>query len=37
LAGRVQYLLLKLEKSQVKVENYEGEMVGLKKVLGSEH
>jgi hypothetical protein len=37
LAGRVQYLMLKLQKSQVKVENYEGEMVGLKKVLGSEH
>ncbi|KAL5390334.1 mitochondrial escape protein 2 [Paraphaeosphaeria sporulosa] len=37
LAGRVQYLLAKLQKSQEKVENYEGEMGVLKKVLGSEH
>lgn len=37
LAGRVQYLLAKLQKSQDKVENYEGEMVVLKKVLGTEH
>jgi len=37
LAGRVQYLLAKLAKSQDKVEKYETEMVGLKKVLGKEH
>lgn len=37
LAGRVQYLMQKLAKSQGKVEDYEKEMGGLKKVLGSEH
>ncbi|KAF1961499.1 hypothetical protein CC80DRAFT_522887 [Byssothecium circinans] len=37
IAGRVQYLLAKLAKSQKKVEGFEGEMVGLKKVLAEEH
>lgn len=36
-AGRVQYLLSKMMVSQQKVEKYEGEMKGLKKVLGSEN
>jgi hypothetical protein len=36
-AGRVNYLLTKLMDSQVKVEKYEIEMKGLKKVLGNEY
>ncbi|EMD59387.1 hypothetical protein GGP41_009252 [Bipolaris sorokiniana] len=36
-AGRVTYLLAKLMTSQGKVEKYEVEMKGLKKVLGSEY
>ncbi|KAI2625279.1 RNA12 protein-domain-containing protein [Hypomontagnella submonticulosa] len=35
--GRVAYLLAKLEAAQMKVEGYEREMGGLKKVLGSEY
>jgi hypothetical protein len=35
--GRVNYLLTKLMDSQVKVEKYEMEMKGLKKVLGNEY
>lgn len=35
--GRVNYLLAKLMASQGKVEKYEVEMKGLKKVLGSEY
>ncbi|KAF2128791.1 hypothetical protein P153DRAFT_385993 [Dothidotthia symphoricarpi CBS 119687] len=35
--GRVQYLLDKMMVSQQKVEKYEGEMKGLKKVLGTEY
>jgi len=35
-ASRVQYLLSKLMASQAKVESYETEMKGLKKVLGEE-
>ncbi|KAF2640681.1 escape protein-like protein 2 [Massarina eburnea CBS 473.64] len=37
ISGRVQYLLAKLAKSQRAVEGYEGEMVGLKKVLANEN
>lgn len=36
IAGRVTYLLSKLAKSQEKVESYERDMGGLKKVLGQE-
>ncbi|KAH8712185.1 RNA12 protein-domain-containing protein [Phaeosphaeriaceae sp. PMI808] len=36
-AGRVQYLLMKLSTSQTKVEKYEVEIKGLKKVLGEEY
>jgi hypothetical protein len=36
-AGRVQYLLAKLSASQVKVEKYETEIKGLKKVMASEY
>ncbi|KAF2826174.1 hypothetical protein CC86DRAFT_350666 [Ophiobolus disseminans] len=36
-AGRVQYLLAKLMASQVKVEAYEKEIKGLKKVMGEEY
>ncbi|USP80861.1 hypothetical protein yc1106_08135 [Curvularia clavata] len=36
-AGRVTYLLTKLMTSQVKVEKYETEMKGLKKVIASEY
>ncbi|KAI0137422.1 RNA12 protein-domain-containing protein [Xylariales sp. AK1849] len=36
-AGRVSYLLGKLEASQNKVEGYEKEMAGLKKVLNNEY
>ncbi|KAI2485461.1 RNA12 multi-domain protein [Pyrenophora tritici-repentis] len=36
-AGRVNYLLTKLMTSQAKVERYEMEMKGLKKVLGKEY
>jgi hypothetical protein len=36
-AGRVNFLLAKLMASQAKVERYEGEMKGLKKVLGHEY
>ena len=36
-AGRVSYLLTKLMTSQAKVERYEMEMKGLKKVLGKEY
>lgn len=35
--GRVNYLLIKLMSSQGKVEKYETEMKGLKKVLGKEY
>ncbi|KAH5083677.1 mitochondrial escape protein [Parastagonospora nodorum] len=35
-AGRVQYLLAKLSASQVKVEKYETEIKGLKKVMAEE-
>lgn len=35
-AGRVQYLLAKLSTSQVKVEKYETEIKGLKKVMAEE-
>ncbi|KAJ4287548.1 mitochondrial escape protein 2 [Kalmusia sp. IMI 367209] len=37
LAGRVQYLMGKLAKSQEKVEAYERDMGAFKKVLGTEH
>lgn len=36
-AGRVQYLLAKLMASQTKVEQYEGEIKGLKKVLAEQY
>ena len=36
-AGRVTYLLTKLMASQVKVEKYETEIKGLKKVIASEY
>ncbi|KAL5117069.1 mitochondrial escape protein 2 [Pleosporales sp. CAS-2024a] len=36
-AGRVQYLLAKLAASQAKVEQYETEMKGLKKVMAEEY
>ena len=36
-AGRVTYLLTKLMASQIKVEKYETEMKGLKKVIASEY
>ncbi|KAF2003036.1 hypothetical protein P154DRAFT_520389 [Amniculicola lignicola CBS 123094] len=36
MMGRVQYLLAKLATSQEKVERYEGEGKGLKKILGEE-
>jgi hypothetical protein len=36
-AGRVQYLLMKLSTSQAKVEKYETEIKGLKKVMAEEY
>lgn len=36
-AGRINYLLTKLDNSQKKVENYEKEMAPLKKILSTEY
>lgn len=36
-AGRVKYLLTKLQASQAKIDGFEKEMAGLKKVLSSEY